>query len=767
MKLQSLAVAALAALFLFSCSRQTKMAEQPMMSKGEKPGMIKGSPFVEDLLSKMTLDEKIGQMNQYNGFWDVTGPAPAAGGGAEKYDNLKAGRVGSMLNITGTERVRKIQEIVVKESRLGIPLIFGHDVIHGFKTLAPIPLAEAASWDLEAIKKSSSVAAAEAAASGINWTFAPMVDISRDARWGRVMEGGGEDPYLGSLIAAARVKGFQGDDLKSPLTIASCTKHYAGYGFAEGGRDYNTVDISNSTLHNVILPPFKAAVMAGTKTLMNSFNEINGIPANAHTYILRDVLKGDWNFKGYVVSDWGSIGELPIHGYAENSKQAAEQAVKAGCDMDMESYYYLNHLKELVNEGNVPMALIDDAVRRILMVKEELGLFEDPYKYCDANREKEVVYNPAHKAAVRDVAKKSIVLLKNESALLPLKSGQKVAVIGPHVKDKNSPLGSWRIGSDDNSAISLWEGLQAHKNIEWLYAEGVKLTTAPASFTEEVSINETDTTGFAEALRVAAMADVVLLNIGEHGFMSGEGRSRTNIDIPGLQDELMEAILKVNKNVVLVLQAGRPLDISKASETVPSILLVWQLGSESGNAIADVVTGQYNPSGKLPMSFPRNVGQVPIYYSVKNTGRPLKNDFNPKMVFWSHYGDSEKTALYPFGYGLSYTTFKYGNIALSKNLEGGLSATINVTNTGKMAGEEVVQLYIRDKVASSTRPIKELKGFEKVKLEPGASKMVTFLLTKKELSFYNDKGEEVFEPGEFDIMIGGSSDDVQTASINM
>lgn len=756
----------------FACSKKAMITETETVSKVENKALpqyktIKASPFVEDLIAKMTLDEKVGQMNQYNGFWDVTGPPPAAGGGAEKYENLKAGKVGSMLNITGVERVRALQEIAVKQTRLGIPLIFGHDVIHGFKTLAPIPLAEAASWDLEAIQKSSSVAAAEAAASGINWTFAPMVDISRDARWGRVMEGAGEDPYLGSKIAAARVKGFQGDDLKSPLTIASCTKHYAGYGFAEGGRDYNTVDVSNSTLHNVILPPFKAAVMAGTKTLMNSFNELNGVPANAHTYILRDLLKGSWGFNGFVVSDWGSIGELVIHGYAENSTQAAEQAVKAGCDMDMESYFFLNHLKTLVEEGKVPIALIDDAVRRILTVKEELGLFDDPFKYCSEERQKEVVYNPAHKVSVRDIAKKSIVLLKNETALLPIQAGKKVAVIGPHVKDKNSPLGSWRIGSDDNTAVSLWEGLQAHKNIEWMYAEGVKLTTSAATFQEEVSINETDTSGFAEAIKIASMADVVLLNIGEHGFMSGEGRSRTNIDIPGLQDELMEAILKVNKNVVLVLQAGRPLDLSWAHANIPSILLVWHLGSESGNAIADVVTGQYNPSGKLPMSFPRNVGQVPIYYNVKNTGRPSGYVDNPKMVFWSHYGDSEKTALYPFGHGLSYTTFKYGNIALSKNLEGGVSASMRVTNTGKVAGEEVVQLYIRDKVASSTRPIKELKGFEKISIAPGESKMVTFLLYKKDLSFYNDQGVEVFEAGEFDIMIGSSSDNLQVASIGM
>ena len=755
---------ALSFIAIVACSK--KMTDSTVKQSSTNTMNAKET-FVNQLLAKMTLEEKIGQMNQYNGFWDVTGPPPANGGGAEKYANLKAGLVGSMLNITGVDRVRKLQEIAVKETRLGIPLIFGHDVIHGFKTLAPIPLAEAASWDLKAIEKSASVAATEASAVGINWTFAPMVDISRDARWGRVMEGAGEDPYLGSLIGAARVKGFQGSSLSATNTIASCLKHYAGYGFAEAGRDYNSVDMSNSTLHNVILPPFKLGVEAGAASVMNAFNDLNGVPATAHAYILKDILKKKWGFKGFVVSDWGSIGELVIHGAAKDGVEAAMLAANAGTDMDMESYFYLNHLPQLVNSGKVAESDIDDAVRRILQVKYDLGLFEDPFKYCDEARQKEMLYNPAHKAAVRDVAKRSIVLLKNEGNLLPLKSGSKVAVIGPHVKDKNSPLGSWRIGSDDNTAVSLWEGLEPYKSVNWSYAMGVKLTNSPATFQEEVDLNMKDTTGFAQAIAVAKASDVVILNIGEHGFMSGEGRSRTQINIPGLQEDLMKAIYAVNKNIILVLQTGRPLDLSWADQNIPAIVLAWHLGSESGNAIADVLMGQYNPAGKLPMTFPRNVGQVPIYYNIKNTGRPNGYADNPKMVFWSHYSDSEKTPLYPFGYGLSYTKFDYSGFTVSKNLQGGINATITLKNVGQLAGEEVVQLYIRDKVAKVTRPIKELKDFVKVNLKPGESKMITFDLTRSDLSYLDDNGNPVFESGAFDIMVGTNSSNVMTATIDL
>ena len=485
------------------------------------------SPFaekVDSILNLMTLEEKIGQMNQYNGFWNVTGPVPANDESANrKYDHLKKGWVGSMLNVRGVENVKAVQKIAVEETRLGIPLIIGFDVIHGYKTLSPIPLAESASWDMEAIKRSAEVAAAEAAASGINWTFAPMVDISRDPRWGRVMEGGGEDPYLGSLIAAARVKGFQGEDLSDPLTIAACTKHFAGYGFAEGGRDYNTADFGTSTLYNMVLPPFKATVDADVKTFMNSFNVLNGIPATGDEFLQREILKGAWNFNGFVVSDWGSIGEMVPHGFAEDGKDAARLAAIAGSDMDMESYLYVEHLAALVKNGDVDEALIDDAARRILTVKYELGLFDDPYKYCDEAREKEVIGKQEFHDAVLDMAKKSIVLLKNEGNLLPLKkSGQKIAVIGQFANDKNSPLGSWRIAADDNTAVSLMEGLAAYPDNSVQYAEGAAVSVGETSFVFETKINEDDKSGFAEAINLARGADVVIMNLGEVGWQSGE-----------------------------------------------------------------------------------------------------------------------------------------------------------------------------------------------------------------------------------------------------
>ncbi len=730
-------------------------------------GKLPKNEFVDNLLSKMTIEEKIGQMTQYNGFWDVSGPPPSSGSAGKKVENIKAGLVGSMLNVTGVDNVMKLQKLAVENSRLGIPLIFGQDVIHGFKTLAPIPLAEAASWDPSVATAAAKMAAAEASASGINWTFAPMMDISRDARWGRVMEGGGEDPFLGAKFAAARVKGFQGEKLGSVSSIAACAKHFAGYGFAESGRDYNSVDISKSTLHNIVLPPFKAAVDAGVATVMNAFNDLNGVPATANEYLLRDILKDKWNFKGFVVSDWNSIGELAIHGVAADNKQAAEIAAKAGSDMDMETYAYQDFLPALVREGRVSETHINEAAKRVLLVKYELGLFQDPYKFCNKEREKEVVYNAAHRTVVRDGAKKSIVLLKNQGQLLPLKKGSKVALIGPFVKDKNSPLGSWRLGSDDNTAVSLWEGMQATNGYNLSFSNGVNATTKNAIFIEEVEVNTKDTSGFAAAIATAKSSDVVVLNIGEHGFQSGEGRSRTNINIPSIQEELMKAIYAVNKNIVLVLQTGRPLDISWASENIPSIVVAWQLGTESGNAIADVLTGAYNPSGKLPMSFPRNVGQVPIFYNQKSTGRPTGYVDNAKMVFWSHYSDVEKTALYPFGYGLSYTDFDYSNFTAVKGVGNTINVSVTLTNKGKLTGEETVQLYIKDKVSSITRPVKELKGFQKVGLESGASKTVSFVLTEKELGYYNDNGDWFFESGDFDVMIGGNSADVKSITVKL
>ena len=716
---------------------------------------------IKALLQKMTLEEKIGQMNQYNGFWEITGPAPAEGDAKKKYDHLRKGLVGAVLNVKGTTNVRKLQEIAVKETRLGIPLLFGYDVVHGHKTLFPIPLGEAASWDLESIERSARIAAIEASAAGINWTFAPMVDISRDARWGRVMEGAGEDTYLGTKIGIARIKGFQGDDLAANNTIAATAKHFAGYGFAEAGRDYNTVDVGTSTLYNIILPPFKAAVDAGVLTVMNSFNVLNGIPATANRFLQRDILKDKWDFKGFVVSDWGSGLEMIDHGFAKDLKQVAELSANAGSDMDMESYAYVAYLKEMVETGKVDIKTVDDAVKRILRVKFKLGLFDDPYKYCDAAREKELIYNPAHAVAALDVAKKSIVLLKNTPvksngrSLLPLnKKQQKIAVIGALADDKNSPLGSWRIGSDDNTAVSVMEGLKKYTSAI-TYAKGADLVIGKTDFINEVKINETDTSGFKAAVQLARNSDMVIMVLGEHGFQSGEGRSRTKLGLPGVQQQLLEAVYAVNKNLVLVLMNGRPLTINWAQENIPAIVETWQLGSQTGNAIAEVLFGDHNPSGKLPMTFPRSVGQVPIYYNYYSTGRP-----GPKPeVFWSHYTDESNKPLYPFGFGLSYTSFAYSDLRINSSNPAKITVTVTVKNTGSLEGTEVSQLYIRDKIASVVRPVKELKGFSRFSLKAGESRSIEFVLTPAELGFYDNNGNFITEPGDFDIMVGTNSEE--------
>ncbi len=723
---------------------------QPLPSYSDVPGVAEK---VEQLLAKMTLEEKVGQMNQYNGFYDVTGPAPSEGDAKNKYDHLRKGWVGSMLNVSGVAEVREMQRIAVEETRLGIPLIFGLDVIHGHKTLAPIPLAEAASWDLVAIEKSARISAVEASARGINWTFAPMVDISRDARWGRVMEGAGEDPYLGAKIGVARIKGFQGDDLSAHNTIAACAKHFAGYGFAEAGRDYNTVDVGTSTLYNVIFPPFKAAVENDVKTVMNSFNILNGIPATANQWLQRDILKGQWGFNGFVISDWGSGFEMIAHGYAKDLAEVAELAANGGSDMDMESYAYVKHLVDLVKAGKVAESKIDDAVRRILTVKFELGLFDDPYRYCDPKREEEMIYHADHMAAVLDMARKSIVLLKNEGGLLPLSKSQKgIALIGALADDKNSPLGSWRIGSDDNTAVSVREGLESYTN-DFKYAKGADVVFGETAFAAPLNINTTDRSGFTEAVRLAKQSEVVVMVLGEHGFHSGEGRSRVNIDLPGVQQELLEAVYQVNKNIVLVLMNGRPLALPWADAHIPAIVEAWQLGTQTGNAIADVLFGTYNPSGKLTMSFPRHVGQCPIYYNHYNTGRPTGGN----GVFWSHYTDESNDPLYPFGYGLSYTEFAYDNLQVAVEAGKRVLVTVEVTNVGKRAGEEVSQLYLHDKVASVARPVKELKGFQKYSLEPGETKKLEFELTPEELGFYNNQGQFVVEPGAFSVMVGTNS----------
>ena len=728
---------------------------------------------VESLLEKMTLDEKIGQMNQYNGFYDATGPSPILGDAKKKYNNLKNGLVGSMLNVRGVKDVRAFQKIAVEETRLGIPLIFGFDLIHGYKTIAPIPLAESASWDINEIRKSASLGAKEASAAGINWTFAPMVDISRDARWGRVMEGAGEDPFLGSLIAAARVKGFQGNDLSSPSTVAACAKHFAAYGFVESGRDYNTVDIGLSTLHNIVLPPFKAAVDAGVRTFMNGFTELNGIPVTADSYLQREILKKQWGFKGFIVSDWGSLREMMDHGYAKDRKHAGELALNGGSDMDMESTIYIEELSNLVKEGKVNIDQIDDAVRRILLVKFELGLFDDPYKYCDLVREKKITGSQEIIDGALEMAKKSIVLLKNKNNLLPLKkNGQKIALIGPLAADKNSPLGNWRVAADNNTAVSVLEGLSNYGGNEIIHSQGVRLVNKiPEGFHEEVQLNLTDKTGISEAKEIAEKADVVIMVLGEYGFQSGEGRSRANIDLPGFQQELLEEIHQVNSNIVLVLMNGRPLTLNWPSKNIPAILETWHLGTQSGNAISQVIYGDYNPSGKLPMSFPRSVGQMPLYYNHKSTGRPGADGEDAGSVFWSHYQDEKNTALYPFGFGLSYTSFKYSNIKLSKKVlikdNDELIASVKLTNSGKLKGKEVVQLYIKDKFASSTRPVRELKGFQMIELNPGETKNVSFKINSKMLEFYSSRNIWESENGDFELFIGTNSNTKRKESFEL
>ncbi|MBY8961852.1 beta-glucosidase BglX [Flavobacterium sp. D11R37] len=749
------AFAALLAIALgCSTAKQDKIVQAGAQQKTQLPIDRK----VDSVLNLMTLEEKVGQMNQYNGFWDVTGPAPQEGSAARKYEHLKNGWVGSMLNVRGVKDVKALQKIAVEETRLGIPVIFGYDVIHGYKTISPIPLAEAASWDMEAIKKSAEIGAAEAAASGLNWTFAPMVDVARDARWGRVMEGAGEDPYLNSRIAEARVKGFQGD--LGEFNLAACAKHFAGYAFAEAGRDYNTVDISDNTLHNVILPPFKAAADAGALTFMNSFNELEGIPATGNAYLQREILKGEWGFQGYVVSDWGSMAEMMAHGYAKDLKQAAEYAAKAGSDMDMESYGYVQHLSALVREGRVSEETVNEAVRRILRVKFMLGLFDDPYKYCDETREQQTIGKKEFHDGVLDMAKKSIVLLKNDNDLLPLKKqGQKIAVIGALATDKTSPLGSWRIGADDGTAISVMEGLQQYKGNNLTYAKGADVALGEPKFTTRTDINTTDKSGFAEAVAAAKNADVVIMVLGEHGLQTGEGRSRSDIGLPGVQQELLETVYKANPNIVLVLTNGRPLAIPWAAENVPAIVEAWHLGTQSGNAIAQVLYGDHNPAGKLPMSFPRNVGQVPIYYNHKNTGRPSNED--PDSVFWSHYTDVENSPLYPFGYGLSYSKFEYGNLRLSSDklsANGKITVTIDVKNTSNRDGREVVQLYLHDLYASVTRPVRELKGFETIDIKAGQTKTVIFTIDEKTIEFYTANKKWEAEPGDFKVYVGGSSD---------
>lgn len=709
---------------------------------------------VDSLLKLMTLNEKVGQMNQYSSDFAATGPITLQG---DKQDQIRKGLLGSYLNVQGSERTRTLQSIAL-QSRLHIPLLFGQDVIHGIRTVFPIPLAEAASWDLPTIEQSSRVAAIEASAAGIHWTFAPMVDIARDPRWGRVMEGAGEDPYLGSLIATARVRGFQGKNLGDTDAVMACAKHFAAYGAAVGGRDYNSVDMSLRQLHEVYLAPFKAAAEAGAATFMNSFNDINGIPATANKYIQRTVLKGDWKFKGFVVSDWGSIGEMINHGYSANNKQAAEQASLAGSDMDMESRSYINNLATLVKEGKVPLSIVDDAVRRILRKKFELGLFDDPYKFCNEEREKREWNNNSHLQVARDIAKKSVVLLKNENvgtstALLPLSLSKSIALIGPLVKDYAAMNGFWSYDWPDDSirVSTLWQGIKNKRG-----------TDAGMYYARGCNINDADTSMFAEAVTTAMKAEVVIINIGEARDMTGEAKSKSNLELPGVQELLVKRIIATGKPVVVLINAGRPLIFNWVADNVPAILYGWWLGTEAGNAVADVIYGSYNPAARLPISFPRTVGQIPIYYNHFNTGRPARNDSDVNYV--AAYLDLKNSPRYPFGYGLSYTHFNYGDINLSDAVIAkgkSITASIVVTNDGDYDGEEVVQLYIRDLVGSVVRPVLELKGFQKIMLKKGESKKISFVISEKDLRFYHDNLDYKAEAGEFKLFIGPSSKDLK------
>ncbi len=708
---------------------------------------VKGTEkFIDSLLAVMTLEEKAGQLTQFSAE-RVSTPTGEALSPAQA-DLIRKGRLGSLLNLLGAEPTRSAQKIAVEESRLKIPLIFGYDVIHGYRTIFPIPLAEASSWDPAAVELSTRVAATEAAASGIHWTFAPMVDIARDPRWGRIAEGSGEDPYLGSVMAAARVRGFQGDGPGTPTTVVACAKHFAAYGGAEGGRDYNTVDISERTLRETYLPPFEAAVRAGAGTLMSSFNEIGGVPSTANRFLLTDILRGEWKFDGFVVSDWNSVGELLPHGVADTPADAALRGIVAGTDMDMEGRCY-QEIPRLVNNGKLSMAVVDEAVRRILRIKARAGLFDDPYRYCNAAREKAAILAPAHRSSAREVARKSIVLLRNERSVLPLaKNLGSIAVIGALADSGESCLGPWAGAGRGADAVTILAGIKAAvpPQTKVVYEKGCE-------------VRGTSTAGFAAALDAARTANAVVLVLGESANMSGEARSRSSIELPGVQQQLLEAVQALGKPMVLVLMNGRPLAIPWAAERVDAILETWFLGVEMGNAVADVLFGDVTPGGKLPVSVPRATGQIPIHYNHKQTGRPSLDS-----VLWtSKYIDLPTTPLYPFGYGLSYTNFAYSNLRVSSttfSANDTLMVSVTVKNAGARQGDEVAQMYIQDVVASITRPVKELRGFRRVTLGAGESTTVTFPLTRDALAFYGPEMKKIVEPGLFKVFVGGNS--VQT-----
>ncbi|MBX3039637.1 MAG: beta-glucosidase BglX [Bdellovibrionaceae bacterium] len=728
-------------------------------------------PFLDRLISRMTVEEKAGQLTQYS--------ADMAQTGASLKDNYKEdilkGRVGSIFNAYTPAFTRELQTLAVEKTRLKIPLIFGYDVIHGHRTIFPIPLGESASWDLGLIEESARIAAREASADGVHWTFAPMADVSRDPRWGRVSEGAGEDPWLGSRIAEARVRGFQGKDLSSTETVLACVKHFAAYGAPQGGRDYNVVDMSERELFETYMPPYEAAVKAGAMTVMTSFNEIGGVPSSANRDLLTDLLRGKWKFKGFVVADYTAVNELIPHGVAADEKSAVDLAFNAGLDMDMQGGLYSNHIVQLVKDGRIKVRDLDLAVRRVLEAKYRLGLFEDPYRYSDEERAKKSLLTPEHRAHARQIARKSAVLLKNDKNVLPLKKSGTIALIGPFADNKRDQIGNWSGAGDWKQAVSLEEGLQqaSEGKVKLLKAKGANVTDDPRliDFLNEHGGNlEIDSRSpqklIDEALAVAKKADVIVMALGESQGMSGEAASRSRIRLPENQQELLKAIAKLGKPVVLVLFNGRPLALELETALAHSILETWFLGTEAGPAIAALLFGDENPSGKLPMSFPVNEGQIPVYYSMKNTGRP----FDAKQKYTSKYLDVSNEALYPFGWGLSYTKFEISEPKLSTariKLNQKLNVKVTVANVGDRDGEEVVQLYVRDLVSSVTRPLKQLRGYQKVFLKKGESKELSFELSAEDLKFYGKGMKWMAEAGEFQVMVGANSRDLRAASFHL
>lgn len=739
---------------------------------GQTTNNAKMKSFIDALMKKMTLEEKIGQLNLPGSGDIVTGQAQSS----DIAKKIKEGKVGGLFNIKSVAKIRDVQKVAVEQSRLKIPMIFGMDVIHGYETVFPIPLGLSCTWDMNLIERSARIAAIEASADGINWTFSPMVDIARDARWGRIAEGSGEDAYLGSQIAKAMVKGYQGNDLSKNNTIMACVKHYALYGAAEAGRDYNTTDMSHQRMYNEYFPPYKAAVDAGAGSVMASFNEVDGIPATANKWLMTDVLRKQWGFKGFVVTDYTGINEMTDHGIGD-LQTASARALMAGIDMDMVGEGILLTTQKSLKEGKVTLAQINAACRRILEAKYMLGLFDDPYKYCDENRAKTEVFTAAHRKEARSTAAQSFVLLKNQNNVLPLKKAGTIALIGPLADNKENMPGTWSVAANFDKATSVLTGLKE------VVGDKVRILHARGSNLDEDSLFEERAGMFGKSLRrdsrpanvilqeavdIANQSDVIVAALGESSEMSGESSSRSDIQIPNLQQDLLKALLKTGKPVVLVLFTGRPLALKWENENVPAILNVWFGGSEAGYAIADVLFGDVNPSGKLSTTFPQNVGQVPLFYNHKNTGRPLEEG-KWFSKFRSNYLDVSNDPVYPFGYGLSYTTFSYSDIRLSSTSVKGnqaLTASVTVTNSGKYDGKEVVQLYIRDMVGSVTRPVKELKGFQKIDLKAGESKTVSFNITPSDLKFYNYDLKYDWEAGEFQIMIGGNSREVKVGKVN-